>query len=256
MDLLPTPILVAMAEASARGRDRHRTTARRRVVRVRGPTAEVDAFVMGRLCAQVEGYNLQAATRVGANDRDGLERMGRYLSRPPIATDRLSQLDDQRFELRLKRPWRDGTAAFVFSPHELIERLVAQVPRPRAHLTRYHGVLAPAFTARSQIVPSVGVPSARRGSKDSDAPGSQTPKRPGRFPWASLVWRVFLTDVLECGRCSARMEIVAAVTSKDGIVRILEHMGLPTDAPAFHPPRPPPQAELPFGGSEADPPGR
>jgi hypothetical protein len=49
------------------------------------------------------------------------------------------------------------------------------------------------------------------------------------------------------------MEIVAAVTSKDGIARILEHMGLPSDAPTFHPPRPPPQVELPFGGFEVDP---
>jgi hypothetical protein len=179
--------------------------------------------------------------------------MGRYLSRPPIATDRLSQLDEKRFELRLKRPWRDGTTAFIFTPHELIERLVAQVPRPRAHLTRYHGVLAPAFAARSQIVPHVGPKSARRGPRDLDS-GSRSPKQPGRFPWASLIWRVFLTDVLECGRCSGRMEIVAAVTSRDGVVRILEHIGLPSYAPTFHPARPPPQVELPFGGFEADSP--
>ena len=143
-----------MAEASARGVIATGPRRGCRVVRVRGPTAEVDAFVMDRLCAQVEGYNLQAATRVGANDRGGLERMGRYLSRPPFATDRLSQLDDKRFELRLKRPWRDGTRAFVFSPHELIERLVAQVPRPRAHLTRYHG--SAGSRLRSQIADRAG----------------------------------------------------------------------------------------------------
>src|SRR5438046_2215287 len=37
-----------------------------------------------------------------------IERMGRYLARPPIATDRLSQLEDGRLDLQLKRPWRDG----------------------------------------------------------------------------------------------------------------------------------------------------
>jgi hypothetical protein len=99
------------------------------VLRVRGLAADVDAFVMGRLCAQVEGYNLQAATRIAANDREALERMGRYLARPPVATDRLSQLEDGRVELHLKRPWRDGTTAFRFTAHELIERLVAIVPK-------------------------------------------------------------------------------------------------------------------------------
>jgi hypothetical protein len=80
--------------------------------------------------------------------------MGRYRARPPVATDRLSHLSDERLELRLKRPWHDGTTAFRFTAHEIIERLVAIVPRPRAHLTRYQGVLAPAFAGIAEIVPS------------------------------------------------------------------------------------------------------
>ena len=249
------PLLVALAEASARGVVA--TGARRgcRVVRVRGRAAEVNAFVMGRLCAQVEGYNLQAASRIAANDRDGLERMGRYLARPPVATDRLSQLDDGRLELRLKRPWRDGTTAFRYTPPELIERLVAIVPRPRAHLARYHGVLAPAFAARSKIVPSESDEMATLPRRPSAPPGAEAPKRPKRFPWASLIWRVFLEDVLACTRCSGRMTIVAAVTSRAGVTRILEHLGLPTEAPDFHAARPPPQGELPLDAAsvfEAD----
>jgi hypothetical protein len=95
-----------------------------------------------------------------------------------------------------------------------------------------------------------------RGPKPDHAEDAKKPRRPGRFPWASLIWRVFLKDVLECARCSGRMEIVAGITSPTGIVRILEHMGLPSAAPAVHPPRPPPQAELPFdvSGFEPDPP--
>ena len=92
------PILVAMAEASVRGVVATGPRRGCRIVRVRGPTADVDALLMGRLCAQVEGYNVQVATRVGANDREGLERMGRYLSRPPMGTDRLSQLEDARLD--------------------------------------------------------------------------------------------------------------------------------------------------------------
>ena len=69
------PLLVGLAEASARGVITTGPHRGRRVVRVRGLTAEVDAFVMGPLCAQVEGYNLQAATRIDASDREGVERM-------------------------------------------------------------------------------------------------------------------------------------------------------------------------------------
>lgn len=182
--------------------------------------------------------------------------MGRYLARPPVATDRLSQLEDGRLELRLKRPWRDGTTAFRLTAHELIERLVAMVPRPRTHLARYHGVVAPSFAARSEIVPSRLNEAAARCRPPSPA-GAEAPTRPGRFPWASLIWRVFLDDVLACVRCAGRMAIMAAVTSRAGVARILDHLGLPTEAPAFHAARPPPQAELPLDAVsvfEADPP--
>jgi hypothetical protein len=219
---------------------------------VRGARADVDAFVTGRLCADVAGFNLQAATRIAANERAGLERIARYLARPPIATDRLSRLDDGRLELQLKRPWRDGTTAFVLTPHELIERLVTLVPRPRAHLTRYFGVFAPAFAARAAIVPAGVTKTARAcaGAAGADDPATAPVSR-RRFPWASLIWRVFLKDVLECVRCKGRMQIVAALTSRVSIERVLEHLGLALDAPEFHPARPPPQTELSFGDEPA-----
>jgi hypothetical protein len=162
--------------------------------------------------------------------------MARYLARPPIATDRLSRLDDGRLELRLKRPWRDGTTAFVYTPHELLERLVAIVPRPRAHLTRYFGVFAPAFAARAGIVPSNEPAAPRQHPRAGEA---APPKVPSRLPWASLIWRVFLRDVLECARCKGQMEIVAALTSKVAIARVLGHLGLSGGPPGGPPPRPP-----------------
>ncbi len=51
------------------------------------------------------------------------------------------------------RCWRDGTTHVVFEPLELIERLVALIPPPRAHQVRYHGVLAPCAGYRDAVVP-------------------------------------------------------------------------------------------------------
>jgi hypothetical protein len=45
--------------------------------------------------------------------------------------------------LTLKTPYRDGTTHIVMSPLEFMQRLAALVPRPRLHLIRFHGVLAP-----------------------------------------------------------------------------------------------------------------
>jgi hypothetical protein len=47
------------------------------------------------------------------------------------------------------------------------------------------------------------------------------------------------------------MRIVAALTSRPNIERVLEHLGLRIDAPQFHPARLPPQSELSFGDQPA-----
>jgi hypothetical protein len=73
---------------------------------------------------------------VRASDRKRLEKVARYIARPPIATERLEELEDGRIQYRLRRPWSDGTTAIVYHPLELLERLVALVPPPGFHRTR------------------------------------------------------------------------------------------------------------------------
>ena len=50
----------------------------------------------------------------------------------------------------LKTPYRDGTTHVIFEPEDFIARLATLVSKPRAHLTRYHGVFA-AYTSYSQV---------------------------------------------------------------------------------------------------------
>jgi RNA polymerase sigma-70 factor (ECF subfamily) len=108
------------------------------------------------------------------------ERLARYLSRPPIANNRLEQLPDGRLALRLKRAFRDGTEVIIFTPGELVEKLVLLVPRPRKHLTIFHGVLAPASRLRPLIVPG----SSTNASKAETT--KDRPPRPARHLWADL----------------------------------------------------------------------
>ena len=50
-------------------------------------------------------------------------------------------------------PYSDGTTHVIFEPLDFIARLVALVPKPRAHLTRYHGVFSPNSALRASVVP-------------------------------------------------------------------------------------------------------
>jgi len=76
------------------------------------------------------GLGLHANVAVPARDRGRLERLCRYVARPPVATERLSRMEDGRLLYQLKHRWRDGTTHVVFEPQELVAKLAALVPRP------------------------------------------------------------------------------------------------------------------------------
>jgi Putative transposase/Transposase zinc-binding domain len=227
-----------------------------RVLRLGGTGEDAEAAIIGKRCAEVAGFNVHANVRVGANDREGLEHLCRYLARPPIANDRLQELPDGRLALCFKQAWRDGTTHIVFTPHELIEKLIPLIPRPRCHLVRYHGILGPAAKDRAKVVPTPPAPSAPDAA-GSDAAGADKAgtgesreidvtkiQRGSRLPWALLLKRVFMADALTCPKCQGRMKILAAITKPDAIRKILDHLGIPSEAPRRPAARPPPQAEL------------
>ena len=82
----------------------------------------------GNLCAQARAFNLHAATRVAANDKQGRLTLCRYILRPPLANDRLKIVDDNHVRLDFKKPWSDGTSSVDLEPLALIARLAALVP--------------------------------------------------------------------------------------------------------------------------------
>ena len=51
----------------------------------------------------------------------------------------------------LRTACRDGTTHVIFEPMDFTARLAALVPKPRAHLTRYFGVFAPASALRARV---------------------------------------------------------------------------------------------------------
>ena len=82
-------------------------------------------------CGDHAGFNLHVGVRVAAHGRRRLERVARYILRPPICLERLTLREEGRLVYALKRLWLDGTTAVVLTPFELLERLVALVPPPR-----------------------------------------------------------------------------------------------------------------------------
>ena len=55
-----------------------------------------------------------------AHEREKLERLCRYITRPAVSTERLSLTAQANIRYRLKTPYRDGTTDVVFEPLDTI----------------------------------------------------------------------------------------------------------------------------------------
>jgi hypothetical protein len=146
-------LLSQLYSASVQGRVAAGPRAGQRLLRL-GDRIDVEGAeaITGPRCASVQGFSLHADVCVPARDRRRLERLVRYGARPPIASERLSELPDGRILYRLRHRWRDGTTHVVFEPVDLVARLAALVPPPRANIVRYHGILAPCASWRDVAV--------------------------------------------------------------------------------------------------------
>jgi hypothetical protein len=143
-----------------------------------------------REVAESSGFSLHAGIAAKASQRDKLEHLARYVARPPVATERLSLTEGGLVRCALKTPYRDGTTHVIFEPEDFIARLAALVPKPRAHLTRYHGVFAPASPDRARVVPRTRAAAANKANRCGDRQQSLT--------WAQRLKRVFARRRFAC----------------------------------------------------------
>ena len=150
------------------------------------------------------------------------------MTRPAIAHERLERNHAGDVVLKLKSPYQDGTTHIVMSPLEFMQRLAALVPRPRLNLIRFHGVLAPNATLRSEIIPDA--PKNDKDPGDAQVHASHC-STSSRISWARLLKRVFDIDIERCPHCGGELKIIAAIEQPTVIAKILAHLGLPTRAP-------------------------
>jgi len=88
------------------------------------------------------GVNLYAKQVVDGRDRPQLERLCRYVMRPPLSQERLEWRPDGGLLLTLKNVWKDGTHAISLEPHDLLVRLCAAIPPPWFNMVRHFGVFS------------------------------------------------------------------------------------------------------------------
>jgi len=195
------------------------------------------------------GFSVNADVRIEAADRNGLERLLRYCARPAFASERLNWLRaGEQLSYALPKPMPNGCLVLHLTPLELLDKLAKLIPPPRKHRLRYYGVFAPnaplrkAVTAQADMAVDATIPTAPKSTDEMES----RPNHDARYLWAALLARIYEVLPLVCPHCGAEMRLIAAITDKPSIERILSHIGEPRRPPRVTPARGPPEWEWDF----------
>lgn len=226
------PVLAHISGASVQSRIGIGEREGLRVRRIGGDSAIGGAYSVSTRCALSDGFSLHANVQIKANERHALEKLCRYTARPPIALERMFEAPDGKILYKLKTRYSDGTTHILFDPIELVEKVVALIPPPRANLLRFHGLLAPNSKLRSQIIPQ------------PEPDKNEKAEYPEQGKWAELLKRSFAFDILTCSQCHGKMKVISIIQDPIVAKRVLQSMGLEYEPPQKTPSRAPPQREF------------
>ena len=240
----------AFADVQARVRTRVLRTFVKRGLIDKDDAAEMRAW------AHDGGFSVDGSVRIEGADRTGLEPLLRYCAGPPFALEHLHQRDAEHLVYRNPKPAR-GTApgarpaSLVLTPLELITKIAALVPPPRAHRHRYYGVLAPNASLRSVVtaLAPAAVPPAPTSAASREEPRHRAVSR---YLWAMLLARIYEAFPLQCPICHGQMRIIAFINDAGTVGKILNHIGQSTQPPRIAPARGPPPWEMATAAEQAE----
>ena len=240
----------AFAVVQARVRTRVLRTFVKRCLIDKDDAAEMRAW------AHDSGFSVDGSVCIEGADRTRLERLLRYCARPPFALEHLHERDAEPLVHRNPKPVRGtapGTrpAALVLTPLELIDKIAALVPPPRAHRHRNYGVLAPNASLRAVVtaLAPAAVPPAPTSAASREEPRHRAV---ARYLWAMRLERIYEALPLSCPICHSQMRIIAFINDVGTVKKILDHIGESTQPPRIAPARGPPLWDAALASEQAE----
>jgi len=185
---------------------------------------------------------------VEPEDQGAVERLARYILRPPISLERMSW--DGGGEVGYRRKTGHDSAAGLncqpeerFDPADFLAGVLMHIPEPRRHLTHDYGAYSNASRGRRrrelEAAAEAGEPPEQGARQVATLPDERRLRR----RWSQLMKRVYEVDPLVCPRCSAEMRVVAFILDHDVVDTILGRL----EQTGRHPERGPPARSRPAG---------
>jgi hypothetical protein len=177
------------------------------------------------------GFSVHTGVRVEPEDEGGLERLSRYILRPPISLERMRW--SGRGEVRYRRkgghdggPRQPRDATEEFGPADFLARVLMHIPEPRRHLVRYYGAYSNVARGKRKQLQAIQehesvVVAPKRVAEEQDCSAEA---RVFRRRWRELIKRVYEVDPLVCPRCHAEMRVIAFIVDHKVVDKILRHL--------------------------------
>ena len=168
--------------------------------------------------------------RVEPEDQPAVERLARYIMRPPISLERMEW--DGVGEVCYRRKRGHESAGLgereveAFDPAEFLARVIMHIPEPRRHLVRYYGWYSNVSRGkrRKAATENGDAESVGAGPDSRAARAEARDARAMRRSWAQLIKRIYEVDPLVCPSCGSEMKVIAFITEHDVIDAILRHL--------------------------------
>ena len=132
--------------------------------------------------------------------------------------ERLTYARGAPVRYRSDKPEGPTAGTETVDPLEFLARVTAHIPDKHQVMTRYAGWYANRVRGLRR---RAGVP---EGTAVVVAPRERVPPREGQRRWAELLRRIYEVDPLTCPACAGPMRIVAFITERAVIERILAHL--------------------------------
>jgi hypothetical protein len=173
------------------------------------------------------GFSVWGEQVVYPHEGERLERLARYVARPPLAVGLVEETEEGRIRVRTPPDPRTGETEVVLEPVEFVHALARQVPDPGQHLVRYYGL----YANRSRRVwqarwrgEAWGEEEPPPADAEADGPGRGGGAGSRTGSWARLLRRVLEVEPLLCPKCGVEMRVVSVLTEPQVVDRILRHV--------------------------------
>jgi hypothetical protein len=178
------------------------------------------------------GFSVHNRVRVEPEDQPAVERLARYIMRPPISLERMRWEGVGEVRYRRKGGHEDPALHLdpveTFDPSEFLARVIMHVPEPRRHLVRYYGAYSNVSRGKRRLKDEAAIgaapPDGRHVPSVSAARDHSPDARALRRSWAQLIKRVYEVDPLLCPSCGGEMRIIAFITDHGVVDAILRHL--------------------------------